>query len=256
MTTPEAHPADPRFTYWSPGGAACRLLVATSAVELWSILTGWSRLCSLGWVHVRPSTIPAAALLAWLACRRLLAGSGRWIGFATGGLLLVVLVGAAHSGIFGGPAGLAGFGVAALQEELVFRLAIPITVAGLVRRAGAGPRAAWLVGIASAAVLFSVLPNHLRQADGLPGVLPFFLLSVFFGLAVRQPDAVLPSALAHLVFNMLSVSVLHGALTIEVRALATVVVLGLFTATAHEVEVARGRRQAGAEPVPVRAAFG
>lgn len=220
---------------WSSLPIAARVLVVlTAVVELASTVRLWDRLGSLGWVWIRPSAVPALLLVGVLR-RRLVTGDRRWVPCCAlaGG---VIGYQALHPAVYGGAGGLAGFALAALQEEVVFRGVLPLVVWVVLERAGMRQSLARAVTLAATAGLFALQPNHIRQ-----GMLWFFAFAVLFCLCVRRPDALLPAALAHLAFNLLSFGAISGATPLLVRAVGSFAVLGAFIATVMWVS---GRRPA------------
>jgi hypothetical protein len=215
---------------WGLSPLGWGFVFVTAGVELGSIAGRWRPLAVLGWVHVRPSAVPVAFLLIVLG-PRLFSGTGRWLPFYALTGVLAAVPAAGFLDLFGGGPGLAGFALSALQEEVVFRAALPLAVWWLLDRAGTGPRLSRAGAILVAASVFAILPNHLQQATPPLGVFPFIAFAVLFSLLVRRPNALLPAALAHLAINVLSVPVLHGGVSPAARGLAVAVLLAAFALT-------------------------
>ena len=111
-----------------------------------------------------------------------------------------------------------GLSLAALGEELVYRLAVLILVgaacAALVGRNwrnaedwGVGPG---IVALLAAGLVFTLLPGHVAQmSDGLHA-LPFACLGVVLGYAVLRTGALLPAAVVHALLNLATIAALEG----------------------------------------------
>ena len=213
----------------SPAGWALAYLAV--AVELAGIVGLWHPLGTLGVVHIPASTVPAFLLLAVLG-GRLLAGAGRWLPFLVWAGFVAAVPAWFFRDLFGGAAGVFGYVVAAVHEETVFRAAFPLVAWRLLHRAGARPGSSRVGAVVFSAAVFAVLPNHLRQADGVLELLPFFTFALFFGLLVQAPSFVLPAAVAHLSVNLLTVPVTHGFVSPTARTLAVGAILGGYALTA------------------------
>lgn len=230
-----------------PAGArAVGILTGVAvALELASTVGLWTHLGVLGVVLVRPSTVPALLLLAVLG-PRIAAGARRWVVSSAVAGAVIALEALRSPQAYGGTRGLAGLALGALQEEVVFRGALPVTAWVLLERAGVPAAVTRLVTLFSAAGLFALQPHHLRQ-----GALPFFLFAVLFCLCIRGPEALVPAALAHLAFNLLSLGGQSGVTGPFTRVVGSCLVLGAFVATALADSGPSGRRARGApDPEP------
>jgi hypothetical protein len=220
---------------WGLSPVGWALVYAAAGIELATIVGLWRPLGTLGVVRVPASIVPGLLLLVLLRSR-LFAGTRCWVPFLLwAGFIAAVPVWSYHH-LFGGFRGVSGFVLAAVHEEVVFRAVFPLIVWRLLVRAGADPGWSRAGAILIPAMLFAVLPNHLRQADSALGVLPFFTFAVFLGLLVRRPDVLPAAALAHLAVNLLTIPVLYGGASPLARGLAVGVLLSglafvaLFTA--------------------------
>jgi membrane protease YdiL (CAAX protease family) len=221
------------------------LVHVIAAIELTTLVGLWRPLGTLGIVRVPASLVPGIVLLTLLG-RRLF--SVRWVGYLVWAGAIAALPAWLYRDLLGGPSGLAGFALAAVHEEVVFRAAFPLVVWRLLNRVGTAPQWSRAGAILLPAALFAVLPNHLRQADTPLGVLPFFTFAVFLGLLVRRPDVLPAAALAHLAVNLFTIPVLYGAASPTARMVAVAVLLGGFAFMA--LFVADTRPVAGDEPAP------
>ncbi|MGH9034655.1 MAG: CPBP family glutamic-type intramembrane protease, partial [Acidimicrobiia bacterium] len=114
------------------------------------------------------------------------------------------------------------------HEEVDFRAVFPLIVWRVLARMGTGPGWSRTGAILGPAVLFTVLPYHLRQVDSALGVVPFFTFAVFLGLLVRRPDVLPGAALAHLAVNLLTIPVLYAGASPLARVLTVAVLLSGF----------------------------
>jgi membrane protease YdiL (CAAX protease family) len=212
---------------WGLSPAGWALVYAAAGIELATIVGLWRPLGTLGVVRLPASVVPGLLLLAVFGSR-LFAETRCWVPFFlwAGAIAAVPVWGFHH--LFGGFGGVCGFVLAALHEEVVFRAAFPLIVWRLLHRAGADRGWSRAGAILIPAVLFAVLPNHLRQAGSLLGVVPFFTFAVLFGLLVRRPNVLPAAALAHLAVNLLTIPVAFGVVSPMARTLAVATLLGGF----------------------------
>ena len=201
------------------------LVHVIAGIELATLVGLWRPLGTLGIVRVPASVVPGVVLLA-LFGRRL--GNVRWVGYLVWAGAIAALPAWVYRDLFGGVGGVAGFAIAAVHEEVVFRAAFPLVVWRVLDRAGVGAGYSRAGAVLLPAALFAVLPNHLRQADTALGVLPFFTFAVFLGLLVRRPDVLPAAALAHLAVNLFTLPVLYGGASPTARLVAVAVLLGGF----------------------------
>ncbi len=201
------------------------LVHVIAVVELATMVGLWRPLGTLGMVRVSASVVPVLVLLAVFGSRL---HSGRWLPFLVWAAAIAAVPAWCYPDLFGGLGGLCGYVLAALHEEVVFRVALPLIVWRILRRADFSRGWSRAGAILVPAALFSVLPNHLRQADSVLGVLPFFTFAVLLGLLVRRPDVLPAAALTHLAVNLLTIPVLSGAVSPLARTVAVAVLLGTF----------------------------
>ncbi|HLF41256.1 MAG TPA: CPBP family glutamic-type intramembrane protease, partial [Acidimicrobiia bacterium] len=201
----------------SPLGWALAYLAV--AAELAGVVGLWRPLGTLGVIHVPASAVPAFLLLVVFGAR-LVPAARSWAPFLLWAAVVAAVPAWCFRDLFGGFDGFSGFVVAAVHEEVVFRAAFPVVVWRILDGTGIVPAWSRMGAILLPAAVFAVLPNHLFQAAGAVGVLPFFTFALFFGLLVRSPSFILPAALAHLSVNLLTVPVTHGFVSPGARAVA------------------------------------
>src|SRR5262249_22764544 len=126
-----------------------------------------------------------------------------------------------------------GLIIAALGEELVYRLAVLIVVgvavAAVMRRPwrnaedwGAIPG---IVALLAGGLVFSLLPGHIAQMNGALTALPFASLGVVLGYAVLRTGALLPAAVVHAFLNIATIAVIVGDVSVGMRTLFAFVAL-------------------------------
>jgi membrane protease YdiL (CAAX protease family) len=243
--------ADWRLT---PGIVA--LAALTLAVD---VLTAWVDV-DLGHVGRIPVS-PALPLALLLAIRLGLPALGvsraawhRWREFGVAAAVTLTVCVAAHALGVSGIGEALGLVVAALGEELVYRLAALIVIGAVAAalagrdwrhpaRWGTGPG---VVALVVAACSFSVLPGHVAQMAGVLTVVPFASLALVLGWVVLRTGALWPTVAAHAVLNLVTIGVLvtDGSALLRL-GVGGAALLGLVAAA----DVA-GRRSGRLRPVP------
>jgi len=118
-----------------------------------------------------------------------------------------------------------GLILAALGEELVYRLAVLILVgAACAKMMGRNWRNAedWgvvpgVVALLAAGLVFTLLPGHVAQMSDTLHALPFACLGVVLGYAVLRTGALFPAAVVHSVLNLATIAALAGTISVELR---------------------------------------
>lgn len=249
-----------RWCRWTRLPLTPAILVVAALTIAVDVFTAWDdiSLGHLGRVSISPA-LPLGALLAFMVGLRRLgldrANLLAWREFLTvsGAALLFGLL--EYTTNLGGSREAFGLVLAALGEELVYRLAVLILVgAACAALAGRNWRNAedWGVGpgivaLLAAGLVFTLLPGHISQmSDGLHA-LPFACLGVVLGYAVLRTGALLPAAVVHALLNLATIAALEGEVSAEVRALlAATALVTLVLAT-----IVAGRRLGILRPVPL-----
>ncbi|HSO96037.1 MAG TPA: CPBP family intramembrane glutamic endopeptidase [Acidimicrobiia bacterium] len=183
------------------------------------VATAWAgvSLGALGRVAISPALPVALVVLARLRpgrSGRSRVGAGAWREF---GVAAVVVVGAAtvvYGVTLGRPVEAGALIVAAIGEELVFRLAavlvIGACVAALLRRDwrhphrwGTGPG---LTALSGAALVFTALPGHVSQITGPATGVSFASLALVLGYTVLRTGAIWPAAAVHATLNLTTIT--------------------------------------------------
>ncbi len=110
-----------------------------------------------------------------------------------------------------------GLVLAALDEELVYRLAVLILLgvctAALMRRNwrnsedwGLVPGLVVLVG---SGLVFTLLPGHVAQMSNTIHAVPFAALSIVLGYALLRTGALLPAVMVHALLNLVTIAALN-----------------------------------------------
>jgi hypothetical protein len=199
----------------------------TMLVEILSI-AGLVPKLWIGGLPLSFSLLPAMAL--GLACGSRLLGRSALRRAAVGfwvlaGLLLAGLTAmcARHGRLDLVPA----LSFAALDEELVYRLAIPAVIAAALRLGNVRPNAARIAGLVAAGFWFCLLPGHLDQVTTPSGFLPYVAFSSLSAFIVYRSGSILPLAVGHAISNLLTFLMFGAAVTADARGLTLASVLCL-----------------------------
>ena len=171
--------------------------------------------------HLRISTSIVPGLALALACGgRLLGRSTTRRASAAYWLAIIVVL----SGLAVGFAGLHGSGavpglvVAAFDEELVYRLAVPAVVALLLRQARVPDQRARLAGFVVAGLWFVLLPGHRVQMATPTEALPFLAFATLSAVLVYRSGSILPMAVAHAATNLMTILMWNEVLPKDARS--------------------------------------
>jgi membrane protease YdiL (CAAX protease family) len=220
--------------------AAAGATVVLDVVAAWTGIT----LGFIGPVAVSPALPLALVLAARLGIGRL--GASRrsllaWRELAVGFGIGLTLATLAYALILARPAEVTGLLVAALAEELVFRvaalLALGAVLARLLGRAWRNPRdwgpAPGFAALGATALLFSVLPGHVAQMTNPVTTLSFASLSLLLGYTVLRTGAVWPAVLAHALLNLTTIAAWRAASPAGVRLAIAASALGALVVAAQ-----------------------
>lgn len=182
----------------------------------------------IGGIPLSFSLLPAMAL--GLACgSRLLGRSGvrraAVVFWAIAGLILagITVICARDGQLPLVPA----LGLAALNEELVYRLAIPAVIAAALRLGKVRPNAARIAGLVGGGLWFILLPGHLEQMHSPLDLLPYIAFASLAALIVYRSGSILPLAVGHAITNLLTFLMFGAAVTADARSLGMASVLCL-----------------------------
>jgi hypothetical protein len=120
-----------------------------------------------------------------------------------------------------------GLVTAALNEELVYRLAIPAVLAFVLRMGQVRADRARIASLAVAGAWFVLLPGHREQMSTIAGALPFIAFAALAAVIVHRSGSILPMAAGHAVSNLLTFLVWGDAVRGDARSMGLACVLGL-----------------------------
>jgi hypothetical protein len=115
--------------------------------------------------------------------------------------------------------------VAALDEEIVFRFAVPALVAAVLVVLHVPSRPARVSGLVVGAAWFVLLPGHRVQWHTVADVLPFIAFAALAAIVVYRSGSILATAATHAVMNMLTIISFGGDMTRLARSITTGVLL-------------------------------
>ena len=209
-----------RWTRWR---LTPSILVVAATVIALDVITAWRdvSITSLGRVAVSPA-LPIGIILAFMVGLRRLgldrANLWAWREFlsATGAVLVFGIW--SYGEHIGGFKEAIGLVVGALDEELVYRLAVLIVVgagtAALLRRNwrnpedwGLGPG---VVAILASGIVFMLLPGHVAQMSSATRALPFAALGIILAYVVLRTGALIPAVVTHALLNLITIAALTG----------------------------------------------
>lgn len=223
--------------------------VATMVVEMASLALGAT--LPVGTLELSASAIPALLLLGLLGVR----GAGRtverdrvvpfWIAMAAGLALGVGLFTRTGHGIE-----VLGLLVAATNEEVVFRFAVPvvITAALMVVKVPAPP--ARFVGYLAAGTWWVLLPGHRAQVESLANLGTYIAFAFISAVVVARSRALIPMSIAHCVLNIITFAQLRGEISPASRSALVACLLVLLVGTFAWPDRAAAPAAAGADEGP------
>ncbi len=177
-------------------------------------------------LNLSMSTLPAMALACACGSRLLgrssirRAAVGFWV--LAGVLMAVLAVAYARRDDLGTYVALV---LAALDEELVYRLAIPAVIAASLRLGNVRPNAARIAGLAGASLMFVCLPGHVEQMESAAGVLPYIAFATLSAFIVYRSGSILP--IGHALSNLLTVLMWQDAVPSDTRSMLLASILAL-----------------------------
>jgi membrane protease YdiL (CAAX protease family) len=246
-----------RWTRWPLNGV---IVAVTAVIVAFDVFTAWRGvdLGHLGVVPVSPTLPLELVLVVLLGWRRLgldrtnLVAWHEFLAVGTAAMLFGVIQYSRHIGGFAEAIGLV---LAALDEEIVYRLAVLILVGAIAAKVsgrnwrnaedwGAGPG---LAAIVASGLLFTVLPGHVAQISDTLHAVPFACLGMVLGYAMLRTGALLPAVVVHALLDLATIATLEGDMNPAVRStLAAALLLALVLGT-----IVAGRRLGIFRQVPV-----
>jgi hypothetical protein len=249
-----------RWCRWTRFPLTSAVVGVAALTVTFDVVTAWRdvNFGSLGRIPISPTLPIELVLVVMVGWRRLgldRTNLGAWREFlAIAGVALVFGV-VEYSRHIGGSAEAIGLVLAALDEEIVYRLAVLVLVGAFVAKVsgrswrnaedwGVGPG---LVAIVAAGAIFTVLPGHVAQMSDTLHALPFVCLGMVLGYAMLRTGALLPAVVVHALLNLATIAAFTGEISSPLRtALAATALVALVFGT-----VVAGRRLGIFRLVPV-----
>ncbi len=249
-----------RWCRWTRWPLTERIVAVAAFTVVFDVVTAWMGFSfgHLGRVPV-PPTLPIELVLAGMV-------GWRRLGLDRANLLVwrefLLIAGAAllfgvwqYSLHIGGFAEAMGLVLAALDEELVYRVAVLILVGAVAAKLtgrnwrnaedwGVGPG---VVAILAAGVVFTILPGHVAQMSDSLHALPFVCLGMVLAYTVLRTGALFSAAVVHALLNLATIAAFSGEISVALRtALSATALIALVLGT-----VVAGRRLGIFRLVPV-----
>lgn len=234
-----------RWRSWTRWPLTWPIVLVALATVVVDVGTAWMDLSmgTMGRVPVSPA-LPLGLLLACMVGLRRLgldpANRRAWWEFLVVSTGALVWAGYSYAVHIGGSTEAVGLVIAALGEELVYRLAVLIVVGALVakltghrwRNAEDWGTVAGIAALLAGGLIFTLLPGHVAQMNSALTALPFASLGVVLGYAVLRTGALLPAVVVHAFLNIATIAVLAGEVSAEMRtALALAALVALVSGT-------------------------
>jgi membrane protease YdiL (CAAX protease family) len=243
-----------RWRAWASWRLTPDVVVLSAIAVVIDMVTAWTNteLGHLGIVQVSPA-LPIIIIIATrigfgaLGCSR--DERVAWREYLVGATSFLALFAVMFAMRVGTPGDAVGVLVAAVTEEMVYRVAVVIVVgaacARLLGREWRDPvrwgLAPGLVALAAAAACFSALPGHVGQMRGGMTMLPFASLSLLLGYVVLRTGAVWPAIVTHALLNLITLVALSRPDPSPLRLVFAAVTLGSFIVAADVAGRRRGR---------------
>lgn len=221
------------------------VIVVASLAVMVDVVTAWAGISfgALGRVPVSPALPLGLLLAAMIGLNRFgldRANRRAWREFLIVGGAVLVYSGLSYTTNIGGTAEAFGLVIAALGEELVYRLAVIVVVGALCarllgrdwRNASEWGLAPGLTALLVGSVVFSLLPGHVAQMSDALHALPFASLGLVLGYAVLRTGALVPATIVHALLNLVTLAVLAGDMSVTSRnALSAAALFALVAGT-------------------------
>jgi hypothetical protein len=221
---PQDRGTELRWQGWADWPLSGPLLLLAGVAVVLDVITAWTgtSLGALGRIAISPGLPPALLVLAGIGARLLGAtrrnlAAWREVALGLGGVMVLATL--SYALTLGRPSEAVGLLVAALGEELVFRVCAVVVLGALAARLlgrdwrnprtwGGGPGYAALLG---AAVVFSALPGHVAQMRGPSASLSFASLALVLGYVVLRTGALWPAVMVHALLDLVTLAGWQGA---------------------------------------------
>lgn len=203
------------------------LALLTALVEI-AVLAEVIPGIEIGDIAVSASLLPGLALAVACGSRLLGRSAHRWAAIAYWGAIAISLPVLAVSYAADDDLGIwTGLLAAALDEELVYRLAIPLVVAALLQAARVAIAPARIAGLVVSGAWFILLPGHREQVAGAGDVVVFVAFTILASLIVYRSGSILPLAAGHATINLWTYLLWSDSVNQSTRSWALASLLGL-----------------------------
>ena len=219
-----------RWRSWTRWPLSLPIVILAFFTVVIDVGTAWANISmgTLGRVPMSPALPLGIALALAVGLRRLgldPANRRAWREFLAVSSVALVWATWSYAVHIGGTAEAMGLIIAALGEELVYRLAVLIVVGAVVAKLMGQPwrnSEDWgmvpgITALLAGGLVFTLLPGHIAQMDSTLTALPFASLGVVLGYAVLRTGALLPAVVVHSFLNIATIAVLVGDVSIEMR---------------------------------------
>ncbi len=234
-----------RWRSWTRWPLTIPIVLVALVTLVLDVATAWLNISlgDMGRVPISPA-IPLGLVLALMVGLRRLgldpANRWAWREFLIVSSLALVYATWSYSIHIGGATEAFGLIIAALGEELVYRLAVLIVVGALVAKLLGQPwRNAedWglvpgITALLASGLIFSLLPGHVAQMSDTLHAIPFVSLGIVLGYVVLRTGALLPAAVVHALLNLATIAADTGHAPVILRtALSAAALLALLAGT-------------------------
>lgn len=206
------------------------LATVTMVVEMGSLLADVS--VRVGSFSLSASTVPSVLLLVFVGARSVGEARDRdrlvpfWIAMVAG-----LGLGASLFARTGDLVDVGALLVAATNEEMVYRFAVPVVAATGLMVLRVPPTAARVVGYVAAGTWWVLLPGHQAQMANAANLATYVAFAVISALVVARSRALVPMAVAHCVLNIITIAHVRGDITGGSRGALSACLLFLLVGT-------------------------
>jgi hypothetical protein len=206
------------------------LATVTMVVEMGSLLARVN--VDIGSFTLSASVVPSVLLLVFLGARSVGEARDRdrlvpfWIAMVAG-----LGLGATLFSRTGDLVDVGALLVAATNEEMVFRFAVPVVAATGLMVMRVPPTAARVVGYLAAGTWWVLLPGHQEQVANAANLATYVAFAVISALVVARSRALIPMAVAHCVLNIITIAHERGDITAGSRSALSACLLFLLVGT-------------------------
>jgi hypothetical protein len=178
------------------------------------------------------SAVPSVLLLVFLGAQGVGAARDRdrlvpfWIAMVAG-----LGLGATLFSRTGDLADVGALLVAAANEEVVYRFAVPVVAATGLIVLRVPPTVARVAGYLAAGTWWVLLPGHQQQVANAANLATYVAFAVISALVVARSRAIVPMAVAHSVLNIITIAHERGDITAGARSALSACLLFLLVGT-------------------------